>query len=336
MIQLVSSPVIFQENPHGYYLGSFQLSGITSLIHAATGLGVYEDASDYVKNFLVPKAGEKGTAVHNSIEHFDKTGDKITEYDLPLNGHLDVSAQLENYIKLKEGYDALANEYTVSDNLMYASNIDNVWVSRSTGGIYLVDTKTNNLDLFPGGEDALIEYLSWQLSCYAYLFEKQNPELKVEGLLGNWLRDEKCKQWVISRKDDAIIRQLLDCDYQVGEDGQFEYIIPDKSVFTPKITSIAPQETRLLPEQYISLITTILVQEREAKAQLEELKVKLKNAMLEHGITKWDSGEFTATIAKDSIVNSFDSTRFKKDHADLYEEYLKQSTRAGSFTLKLK
>ena len=149
MIELVKSQVEFSENPHGYYLQGIQLSGITTLIKAATGLGVYADASDYVKNFLVPKAGEKGTAVHNSIEKYDKTGERITEYDLPLNGHLDTSAQLDNYIKLREGFDALDNEYTVSDNLMYASNIDNVWVKQETGGIYLVDTKTNNLDLFP-------------------------------------------------------------------------------------------------------------------------------------------------------------------------------------------
>ena len=151
MIQLAKSPVEFSEKPHGYFLQGVQLSGITGLIKAATGLGVYEDASDYVKEFLIPKAGEKGTEVHNSIEKYDKTGEKITEYDLPLNGHLDVSAQLENYIMLREGYEPVDNEYTVSDNIMYASNIDNVWQKKDTGGIWLVDTKTNNLDLYPGG-----------------------------------------------------------------------------------------------------------------------------------------------------------------------------------------
>ena len=76
MIQLVKSPVEFSENPHGYFLQGVQLSGITTLIKAATGLGVYAEASDYVKDFLIPKAGEKGTAVHNSIEKYDKTGEK--------------------------------------------------------------------------------------------------------------------------------------------------------------------------------------------------------------------------------------------------------------------
>ena len=58
--------------------------------------------------------------------------------------------------------------------------------------------------------------------------------------------------------------------------------------------------------------------------------------MLEHGIKSWDGGKFIATIAKDSVTNTFDTTRFKKDHADLYEQYIKQSVRAGAFTLKLK
>ena len=335
MIQLVKSQVQFSENPHGYFLQGVQLSGITSLIHSATGLGVYAEASDYVKNFLIPKAGEKGTAVHSAIEHYDKTGQKITEYDLPLNGHLDVSAQLENYIRLREGYEPVDNEYTVSDNIMYASNIDNVWQKIETGGIYLVDTKTNNLDLYPGGEDALIEYLSWQLSCYAYLFELQNPGLRVEGLLGNWFRDSEYKQWPINRKDDSLIKTLLDIDYEVTDHG-FVYNINDKEMFTANIAAVSPQQDAIMPQHAINAIAAILKEEKAAKARLDELKVQLKNAMIEHGIKSWDAGKFTATIAKDSVTNTFDTTRFKKDHADLYEQYIKQSVRAGSFTLKLK
>ena len=335
MIQLVKSAVEFSENPHGYFLQGIRLSGITTLIKAATGLGVYSEASDYVKEFLIPKAGEKGTAVHHTIEHYDKTGERVTEYDLPLNGHLDVSAQLENYIMLREGYEPVDNEYTVSDNLMYASNIDNVWQKKETGGIYLVDTKTNNLDLFPGGEGALIEYLSWQLSCYAYLFELQNPTLKVEGLLGNWFRDAQCKQWVIERKPDSLIKELLDVSYEFTEHG-FVYDVGDKSRFAYAGTAVATQEDSLLPQRVINAIATILEEEMAAKKRLDELKVQLKNAMLEHGIKSWDGGKFIATIAKDSVTNTFDTSGFKTDHPDLYEEYVKQSVRAGAFTLKLK
>ena len=175
----------------------------------------------------------------------------------------------------------------------YASNIDNVWQKKESGGIYLVDTKTNNLDLFPGGEDALIEYLSWQLSCYAFLFEKQNPTLKVEGLLGNWFRDSKCKQWVIERKDDSLIAQLLDCTYELTEHG-FVYDVGDKSRFAYAGTAVAAQEVNLLPQQIINVIATILEEETVVKKRLEELKVQLKNAMLEHGIKSWDGGKFIA------------------------------------------
>lgn len=335
MIQLVRSQVEFSEHPHGYFLQGVQLSGITTLIKAATGLGVYAEASDYVRDFLIPRAGEKGTAVHGSIEHYDKTGEKITEYDLPLNGHLDVSVQLENYIKLREGYEPVDNEYTVSDNLMYASNIDNVWQKIETGGIYLVDTKTNNLDLYPGGEDALIEYLSWQLSCYAYLFEQQNPGLKVEGLLGNWFRDSQCKQWVITRKDDGLIKELLDTTYELTEHG-FVYHVENRERFAYGTTAVAAQEQGIIPQQVVNYIAMLLEEEKAAKEKLDELKVRLRNAMTEHGIKSWDSGRFAATIAKDSITSSFDTARFKKDHADLYEQYLRQSVRQGSFTLKLK
>lgn len=69
---------------------------------------------------------------------------------------------------------------------------------------------------------------------------------------------------------------------------------------------------------------------------MEDFKAKLKAAMKKNGMISFDCDAFKATIAKDSIVTSFDSKKFKEDHPDLYDEYSKKSIRAGSFTLKLK
>jgi predicted phage-related endonuclease len=91
-----------------------------------------------------------------------------------------------------------------------------------------------------------------------------------------------------------------------------------------------------LPQQLINSIAYILKEEAQRKKELEEMKVRLKNAMLENGIKSWNAGLSTATIAQDSISNTFDTTKFKAEHPDLYEQYIKQSVRAGAFTLKLK
>ena len=183
MMTFKQSPVIFDEDSHSYHLNGKRLLGITGLIHSILGLGVYPDANEHVKDFIIPKAGSRGTAVHHAIQTYDQLGIKQTtqivrtRYGCRERDNVsyvdetwDVSAELESYIRHLQGFRPLANELTVSDNERYASQIDNVWLNESTGGIWLVDTKTNNIRLYPlcgyynanyfnSGEEALKEYL---------------------------------------------------------------------------------------------------------------------------------------------------------------------------------
>lgn len=353
MIQLVQSPVVFNEEHHRYQLGDKRLLGITGLIHAILELGVYPDASDYVKKVAIPRAGEYGSCVHKAIEIYDQIAIKQTvypntfyEYDHRGSENWDVSTELENYIKHRTGFLPLANEYTISDLDRWASNIDNVWVHKQTGGIWLVDTKTNNLDLYPldgyghpnyfnDRADGLKEYLSWQLSIYAELFEKQNPGLKVEGLACNWLRRDDAAFWIIERKSSDLVHNLLLTSYEFGEDGEPHYSHPNPEALKGGLP--IPKETKLIiPEDAIRFIYTVQKQADEAKVKLEEMKAQLRTAMEKEGIKSWDSGLFKVTIAADSKRSSFDSTAFKKDHPVLYTQYTTQKTTKGGFTIKLK
>ena len=55
MMKFKHSPVIFDEESHSYYLGEKRLLGITGLIHSILGLGVYPDAGEYTKDFVMNK-----------------------------------------------------------------------------------------------------------------------------------------------------------------------------------------------------------------------------------------------------------------------------------------
>ena len=68
-MQFKKSPVIFDEDSHSYRLGDKKLTGITGLIHSILGLGVYPEAEPYVKDFIIPRAGSRGTAIHHAILH---------------------------------------------------------------------------------------------------------------------------------------------------------------------------------------------------------------------------------------------------------------------------
>lgn len=353
MIELKQSPVIFDEESHSYRLEGKRLLGITGLIHQILGLGVYPEAGPYVKDFLIPKAGSRGTAIHHAIQTYDELGIKQTTQSVNTRQgdryevmEWDVSRELDNYIRHLNGFTPIANEHTVSDNAKYASQIDNVWQSDTTGGIWLVDTKSNNLDRYPlcgyfnpnyftNREDALKEYLSWQLSIYAELFESENPGLKVEGLACNWLRQDRAAFWVIERKPSELVKELLTTDYMILDNGPV-YFHHDQSVFgiTTNFPAKSEDNIPVVAPDVISYVADLIRIEKETKAKLDEAKKALRMAMEQHGLKSWDSGQFKATIAADSMKSTFDSARFKKDHPDLYKEYVTQKPTKGGFTLK--
>ena len=216
----------------------------------------------------------------------------------------------------------------------FASQIDCVWGDED-GNIYLVDHKTNNLDYYPGGAAGLQEYLSWQLSCYAFMFEKQTG-LKVKGLFGNWLRKGAGELWRIKRKPDEQVQKLLSTEIHKQDWGGFTYYNPEMQVTAAKVEEVKPVATATdalaVPVDVVSAITALLRAEKAAKA----MKEKLREIMEAAGVSKWECPEFTATIGKPSETTTFDSTALKKADPETYNKFLKTTTRKGSFKITAK
>ena len=355
------SPVIFNEEEHTYYLGEKRLLGITGLIHSILGLGVYPDANDYVKDYTIPRAGSRGTAVHHAIQTYDALGIRQTSqivhtrYGCPERDNVhyvdetwDVNYELCCYIKHLNGFKPLANELTVSDNDKWASQIDNVWLRDTTKGIWLVDTKTNNTALYPlcgyfnpnyftNGVDALKEYLSWQLSIYAVLFEAENPGMKVEGLACNWLRKDNSAFWMIERKPDDLVKELLKTEYIFMDNGP-TYLHPNPAIFgiNPNLPATSEDKVPIIKPDVVDYVTNLLRTVKESEQKLDEAKRALRAAMEQHEVKSYNFGSFSASIAADSVTSSFDSKKFKTDHPDLYKKYVSQKTKKGGLTLKIK
>lgn len=70
--------------------------------------------------------------------------------------------------------------------------------------------------------------------------------------------------------------------------------------------------------------------------QESELKEMLYEKMEENDIKKIDAFSVAATRVLPSTSNRFDSMRFRKEHGDLYEQYLVESTRKGYVKLTFK
>ena len=226
------------------------------------------------------------------------------------------SIEAENYIRMRvnAGYKALANEYTVSDNEYFASNIDCVW--EKAGRISLVDIKTTlHLDK---------EYLSWQLSIYAYFFELQNPLLKVDKLFSTWLRGNKHEFVEISRKSDKEVKKLMECEKK-GEQYLSNLPVP------------APDDDKLLiPMQLVNTIIGIEEELADLTKIQKDYKAKLKTAMRENGVKSWDAGRLRVSYTPASTSDNFDTKKFQADYPELYSKYIKTVPKADSIRVTIR
>ena len=63
----------------------------------------------------------------------------------------------------------------------------------------------------------------------------------------------------------------------------------------------------------------------EAKAEAEALKDEIKAEMLSQNTEEMESGRFICRWTS-VLSNRFDTTSFKKEHAEMYKQYTKQTS----------
>lgn len=288
-------PVVFDELLHTYTLDGKQLSGITTLLDRQ----LFPDKYSGVSEAVLDRAKMRGSIVHQQIELHDELG---TEADTPL---------LIDYEKIKEqnGLKVSANEYLVSDLDHVASSIDIVFE-----GNILCDIKTTS-QLYK-------DYVSWQLSIYAYLFELQNPGEKVERLVALWIpKDKKMKLVEIERKPSEWCAELIACDKR-GE----QYQVP----------TIAESETALtIPT---SVVQTVIDIEQELK-RLQTLKKELQSGLLAEmkkaNVKSFKCDGLSLTYKAPTTRASIDTKMLEEKYPEIYRECLKESEVKESIMIKV-
>lgn len=295
MKQLVQSKVVYYDDTHTYMLGDRKLQGITKMLKRQ----LFNDKHNGIPQAVLDNAAKRGHTIHKECEQLD------TEEVEPK------TVEGKNYIKLckKHKLQHVASEYLVSDNEYYASRIDKVYDSGD--GYILVDIKNT----YKPDE----EYLRWQLSVYAYLFELQNPGAKVVGLYGMWLRDTNAKLIGVERVPIEIIQDLMQ-SYINGL--PFVYVT---------------DEPKSLPEKYRQIegkIAYVIEMEKYWTGEKKRLVEGIRKEMVQGGAYKWEGDKVKITRNKESIRKEFDKESFKNDHPELFEKYIKEISVSGSLTIK--
>lgn len=244
---------------------------------------------------VLARAAARGTRIHELCQATDT---RATE---PREGDDQYVSEVTNYelLKLSNDITMVANEYLVSrDDWGIASQIDCV---DSEGNLYDIKT-TYRLDT---------EYVSWQLSFYAEMYEAQNPTLKAGKLYAIWLRGAECKLVEVPRKTPAQIQQVIDA-WQA-----------DVTLTTADGDDI---DRLVAIEEQIAILKDALSELEIKRTQaLEPIRAKMD----EDGVKSVDNPRIKITLVADSTSTRFDSKRFKADHSDLFAQYSTETTRAG-------
>lgn len=293
---LTTSPIIFDPEAHEYLLigedfTSTAYSGVTSILSQVLFPSKYKDVDEEV----LARAATRGTRIHELCQATDTIP---TE---PQEGDDQYVSEVTNYelLKVANDIEMITNEYLVSrEDWGIASQIDCV---DSEGNLYDIKT-TYRLDT---------EYVSWQLSFYAEMFERQNPSLKAGKLFAIWLRGAECKLVEVPRKSPEQIEQVIKA-WQAGE---------------TLTTADGDEIDRLVAiEEQIAILKDALSELETKRLQaLEPIQAKMD----EDGVKSVDNPRIKITLVADSTSTRFDSKRFKADHSDLFKEYSTKTTRAG-------
>lgn len=298
MTELKKSGIDFNSEEHRYFLNGKELRGITDIIKRQIFPNLYAD----IPPFILNRAAERGTMIHESIELLD-SGFEPKE----------AARELESYKKIKHdnGLKTLENEYIVTDGENFASAIDLV-LTNGGKNIILADIKTTSV--------LNKEYVRWQLSIYAYLFEMQNPSLKADKLFVIWLRGDKSEYAEVERIDTEIIKDLLQCEV----DGR-QFVNP-----LEKTDADVPVEIKNAEYSVYSLVTQIK-ELNEKKKQLSEGLLKL---MQESDVKSYKGQYITLSRKAAYTKKSIDNKKLEKKYPEVYAACMKETKYPETLQIK--
>ena len=297
--QLIQSPVEFIENRaegmHHYILELNELTGVTTILKDV----IYRDKYSGIDDAVLRNAADRGTAIHAAVQAYMMGVDYKLDPDLQpyeLDARVAWDAWINN--PACAGLVAEAVEYLVSDCKEIASKID---VVRKVGdGKYAIaDIKTTyQID---------IEYVSWQLSVYKYLFEHQNPNSEVVEMQVFWYNCRE-KEWQIREIQDkgtAEVERLLDA-WRKGE--YWGMPMPADTEYPAPLLNIG--------QMYAEIEYKI----KEYTAQRNEFRSRLQGLM--EGITS--RSRFTCSLVGESERKGFDYKRLIEEHPELWDGLLEE------------
>ncbi len=327
----ISDHVWFDDLSHTYNIvGSDNfLEGVTTLMKKQ---GLSPDYGDINPDVLA-RAAARGSAVHRMLEEYDCGRTCISKRDISWQNadltigtdSVDFKAELKAYAEL--GLKVVTSEYLISDMNICASSIDKVIDAGDGRSVDLADIKTTSR--FHN------DSVAWQLSIYAALFERMNPNIKVRDIYGIWIRNGKCVKVPVKRYTAEDVSLLLAREVRrireskstgVEQEGDFLKVwIPERdNIFE----GLVGNDTLILETKYFQLKTMCDMLKKVLDAKHEGIY----DYLITHGSKEAAAGEGTYKVTLPTTTSRVDTEKMKAD--GIYDKYVKTTDRAGYVTYK--
>ena len=248
---------------------------------------VYGTGLEDAPRFFVERAAEKGTAIHKEIEAYLKEG---KEGNTP------------EFKAWKEWWTPGGAFF--SEKVIYSSTGFGLFAGTTdmykNGWIY--DWKTCKT-----ATKQQIKKWQMQLSFYAYAWKQMgypvNEPLKIIHLTDTY------EVINVEYLGDKFVEETMNL-YQQGCS-----VVP---VTCTELQTVSQEELMVL-EETLRMIDTL-------KERAQQIREKIQEEMEKRGLLSVAIGPVRASYVAGSVKHTFDTKRFKAEHADLYKDYLTNST----------
>lgn len=314
MRSLYESPVVFNPEHHTYDLNGQQLSGITPII-----AWLFPDTYKGIPQSVLDNAANYGKLIHSKCELYDSMG--IVPDD-------DFKAVVADYKRIIEaaGLRPLVSEYLVSDEHRIASAIDKVFDDDSLGDIKTT-SKVHGLNV------------QLQLSIYAWLYERMNPERKVKHLYLIWLPKPQYGNAEVRELDRipaTVCEEIVNIWAAGGDPLNAMAILTGcgcklEAKEKERVEGEVPDEVQPLVDELLLIKKQLDILDTREK----EIRKALLDTMTLSGEDKWSSDLITISRRAESERVSIDTKALQKAEPEVYEKFKKVTKVAASLTYKI-
>ena len=189
----------FKEDTHQYFYNGLEIPSVTQIISASN-----VNALDNIPTSILDNASERGTAVHQAIEFYNK-------YNFA-----NISDEYRGYFEAYKHWRKQNTEYEVKIEselqvyhkiFNYAGTVD-MLITNTANKHILVDIKTTN--------ELNMKYVSLQLSAYKEALFSEGIE--VEGMYVLWLKKDGTYEYKeVPNNKNIFMYSLLLYNYWKGE-----------------------------------------------------------------------------------------------------------------------